>query len=78
MKKKSRVNQIVRNVYIKLNCRGVVRIDYFLEEGTGNFYFIEINTIPGQTENSIIPQQVRSLGRTIKDFYTEIIEVNLK
>lgn len=73
----ARVNEIVKNVYIKLNCRGVVRIDYFLEEGTGNFYFIEINTVPGQTENSIIPQQVRSLGRTIKDFYTEIIEVNM-
>jgi D-alanine-D-alanine ligase len=75
---KHRVNEIVRKVYIKLNCRGVVRIDYFLQEGTGDFYFIEINTVPGQTENSIIPQQVRSLGRTIMDFYTEIIEVNMK
>jgi D-alanine-D-alanine ligase len=73
----NRVNDIVKNVYIKLNCRGVVRIDYFLQKDTGNFYFIEINTVPGQTENSIIPQQVRSLGRTIKDFYTEIIEVNM-
>ncbi|HCN85175.1 MAG TPA: D-alanine--D-alanine ligase [Sphingobacteriaceae bacterium] len=75
---RKRVDGIVKNVYVKLNCRGVVRIDYFLQEGTGNFYFIEINTVPGQTENSIIPQQVRSLGRTIKDFYTEIIEVNMR
>lgn len=73
----TRVNQIAREVYLKLNCRGVVRIDYILEEGTGNFYFIEINTVPGQSENSIIPQQVRAIGRSIKDFYTELIEVIL-
>jgi D-alanine-D-alanine ligase len=72
-----RVNQIAKEVYLKLNCRGVVRIDYILEEGTGNFYFIEINTVPGQSENSIIPQQVRATGRTIQEFYTELIEVIL-
>ena len=73
----ARVNQIAKEVYLKLNCRGVVRIDYILEEGTGNFYFIEINTVPGQSENSIIPQQVRATGRTIQDFYSELIEVIL-
>ncbi len=71
------VNQIAKEVYLKLNCSGVVRIDYILEEGTGNFYFIEINTVPGQSENSIIPQQVRATGRTIQDFYSELIEVIL-
>lgn len=74
---KGRVEQIVTDVYRVLNCKGVVRIDYILEEETGNFYFIEINTVPGQSENSIIPQQVRATGRTIKDFYTELIEVSL-
>ncbi len=73
----SLVNQIAKDVYLKLNCRGVVRIDYILEEGTGNFYFIEINTVPGQSENSIIPQQVRAAGHTIQEFYTELIEVIL-
>jgi len=72
-----RVTKIAKEVYLKLNCRGVVRIDYILEEGTGNFYFIEINTVPGQSENSIIPQQVRATGRTIQEFYTELIEVIL-
>ncbi len=74
---RDRVDEIVKEVYILLNCRGVVRIDYFLEQGSGNFYFVEINTVPGQTENSIIPQQVRAIGRTIKDFYTELIEVGI-
>lgn len=72
---KNRVERVVLEAYKKLNCRGVVRIDYILEEGTGKFFFIEVNTVPGQTENSIIPQQVRAIGRTIKDFYSELIEV---
>jgi D-alanine-D-alanine ligase len=75
---KTRVEMVVQEAYKKLNCRGVVRIDYILEETTGKFFFIEVNTVPGQTENSIIPQQVRSVGRTIKDFYTELIEVAIK
>ncbi|WP_256013076.1 D-alanine--D-alanine ligase [Desertivirga xinjiangensis] len=74
---KELVEQVVKDAYVKLNCRGVVRIDYILEEGSGKFYFIEVNTVPGQTENSLIPQQVRCIGRTIKDFYTELIEVSL-
>ena len=71
---KSRVEIIVAEAYRKLNCSGVVRIDYILENETDNFYFIEVNTVPGQTEGSLIPQQVRATGRTIQDFYTEIIE----
>jgi D-alanine-D-alanine ligase len=74
---KVRVEALVRSVYNKLNCRGVVRIDYILEEGSGNFYFIEINTVPGQSENSIIPQQVRATGRSVQDFYTELLDVIL-
>lgn len=71
---KGRVEQIVADVYQKLNCRGVVRIDYFLEHNTGNFYFIEINTIPGQTATSFIPQQVAAMGMKLQDFYTQVLE----
>lgn len=71
---KSRVEEIVTAVYQKLDCNGVVRIDYFLEKQTGKFYFIEINTIPGQTATSFIPQQVAAMGMQLKDFYTQIIE----
>lgn len=71
---KARVEQIVADVYQKLNCRGIVRIDYFLEHGTGNFYFIEINTIPGQTATSFIPQQVAAMGLKLQDFYTQVLE----
>ncbi|MCY1530806.1 D-alanine--D-alanine ligase B [compost metagenome] len=74
---RNRVVQIITDVYQKLNCNGVVRIDYFLEHETGNFYFIEINTIPGQTATSFIPQQVAAIGMDLKDFYTKIIEESI-
>ncbi|MFC4210844.1 D-alanine--D-alanine ligase [Pedobacter lithocola] len=73
----NRVHQIIKDVYNKLNCRGVVRIDYFLEHETGKFYFIEINTIPGQTATSFIPQQVAAMGLSLKEFYTGLMKETL-
>ncbi|WP_373521772.1 D-alanine--D-alanine ligase [Aquiflexum sp.] len=70
----NRVNSIIEKVYTKLNCKGAVRIDYFLEYETAKFYFIEINTVPGQTETSLISQQVKSIGMEVRDFYNELIE----
>ncbi len=70
----SRASRIAARVYEKLNCKGAVRIDYFLEKESGKFYFIEINTVPGQTETSLISQQVRAIGMDVKDFYTQLIE----
>ncbi|SHO63900.1 D-alanine--D-alanine ligase [Algoriphagus zhangzhouensis] len=69
-----RVGRVVTKVYEKLNCKGAVRIDYFLENETGKLYFIEINTVPGQTETSLISQQVRAIGMEVRDFYTQLIE----
>jgi len=71
---KLRVEQVVTDIYDRLNCRGIVRIDYFLEHGSGDFYFIEINTIPGQTATSFIPQQVAAMGIELRDFYTQLLE----
>jgi D-alanine-D-alanine ligase len=69
-----RVNRIIEKIYAKLNCKGAVRIDYFLEYETDKFYFIEINTVPGQTETSLISQQVKAIGMEVRDFYNELIE----
>ena len=69
-----RVNEIAAAVYAKLNCRGVVRIDCILTGDEGDFYFIEINTIPGQTATSFIPQQVAAFGLKLNDFYTKLIK----
>ncbi|AFD06865.1 D-alanine--D-alanine ligase [Solitalea canadensis] len=64
----------LKRSYLALNCRGVVRIDFFLQEGTNKFYFLEVNTVPGQTETSLIPQQVAAMGWNISDFYSSLIE----
>lgn len=77
IEQKNRAENIIKEIYVTLNCKGMVRVDFFLENETDHFYFIEINTIPGQTAQSFIPQQVRAFGMTEKDFYSELIEAAL-
>ena len=74
---KEQADALVREIYIRLNCKGMVRVDFFIQKDTEDFYFIEINTIPGQTAQSFIPQQVRASGRTETAFYGELIEAAL-
>lgn len=71
---RDRVAKIAEAVYVKLNCRGVVRIDFILSGNEEGFYFIEINTIPGQTGTSFIPQQVAAAGMKLNDFYTKLVK----
>jgi len=71
---RKRVEEIATAVYSRLNCRGVVRIDFILLGDEADFYFIEINTIPGQTATSFIPQQVAAFGLSLNDFYTKLIK----
>ena len=65
-------------IYRHLNCRGVVRMDFILQKGTNKLYFLEVNTMPGQSENSIVPQQVRAAGKSLMDFYGDLLEDCLK
>ncbi len=65
---------IVTEIYLRLNCKGMVRIDFILLEGSNDFYFIEVNTTPGQSAASLIPQQVRAAGMDLMEFYGELIE----
>ncbi|HTN47675.1 MAG TPA: D-alanine--D-alanine ligase [Flavipsychrobacter sp.] len=62
------------SIYRHLNCRGVVRMDFILQKETDKLYFLEVNTMPGQSENSIVPQQVRAAGMELKDFYGSILD----
>jgi D-alanine-D-alanine ligase len=73
-----KVRQAAVKVYKVFNCRGVVRIDFIYNEEKGEPYMLEINTVPGQSEASIVPQQVRAMGWSLKDFYTELIEASLE
>ena len=72
--KNHEIAAIVTQVYLRLNCHGMVRVDFILLADTQDFYFIEINTTPGQSSASLIPQQVRAAGLSLPDFYSELIE----
>ena len=69
-----KVRDTARKVYTVFNCGGVVRIDFIYNEEDGRPYMLEVNTIPGQSEASIVPQQVRAIGWNLKEFYTKLIE----
>jgi D-alanine-D-alanine ligase len=68
------IRATAKKVYEVFNCRGVVRIDFIYHEQKKVPYILEINTVPGQSEASIVPQQVRAMGWTLKAFYTSLIE----
>jgi D-alanine-D-alanine ligase len=63
-------------LYHVFNCKGVVRIDFIYDHQKAKAFMLEINTVPGQSANSLVPQQVRSAGLTMKQFYTELIEAS--
>ncbi len=60
--------------YQVLNCSGVVRIDFIYNAEEQVPYMLEINTVPGQSAASIIPQQVQAMGWSLKEFYTAVIQ----
>lgn len=64
-------------IYSLFNCRGVVRIDFIYNEEKQVPFMLEINTVPGQSAASIVPQQVQARGWNLKDFYTGLIEAAL-
>ena len=68
-----RVRLLTSAIYDILGCSGIIRIDYIITEGE-KVNLLEINTTPGMTATSFIPQQVRAAGLDIKDVMTDIIE----
>lgn len=74
-----RVAELTRRIYAILGCYGIIRIDYILsgEAGKEQINLLEINTTPGMTATSFIPQQVRAHGVDIKDVLSDIIEGKL-
>ncbi len=59
-------------VYDLCFCAGIVRVDWILKED--KFYFLEANTVPGMTDTSFIPQQVRAMGYELTTVLSLIIE----
>lgn len=72
-----RVKKLTSAVYDILGCKGIVRVDYIITEGE-KINMLEINTTPGMTATSFIPQQVKAAGLDIKDVMTDIIEEGLE
>lgn len=68
-----RVQTLTSAIYDILGCSGIIRIDYIITEGD-KINLLEVNTTPGMTASSFIPQQVRAAGLDIKDVMTDIIE----
>lgn len=62
---------ISSDLYQKLNCKGVVRFDYIFNDS--GMYFLEVNTIPGLSEMSIIPQQAKHMGISTSELFDMMI-----
>lgn len=72
-----RIQQLTSTLYDILNCKGLVRIDYIITKGDV-INLLEVNTTPGMTPTSFIPQQVRAAGLQMKDVLSDIINNELK
>jgi len=72
------IREISTNVYEKLNLKGVVRIDYIIDKNTQHPVFIEVNSVPGISGASIVPQQVVYKGYSLKEFFTLLLEEEMR
>jgi len=63
-----------KKAYSVFNCNGIIRIDFIYNEKEQKPYLLEINTVPGQSAASIVPQQVKSMGWSLKEFYSALID----
>ena len=76
-----RVAELTSSIYDILHCNGIIRIDYIIGKGKGKngetvdkINLLEVNTTPGMTATSFIPQQVRAAGLNMADVLTDIVE----
>jgi len=76
-----RVAQLTSHIYDILHCNGIIRVDYIIGRGIGSdgkpcdkINMLEVNTTPGMTATSFIPQQVRAAGLEMRDVLSEIVE----
>ena len=69
---RNEIQETSKKIYAHLGCAGLVRVDYICAED--GLYFLEVNTIPGMTAASLVPQMVRAAGMDMTDFLTTVIE----
>jgi D-alanine-D-alanine ligase len=68
----NRIQEISKYVYDILGCKGIVRVDFIVSGETP--YFIEINTVPGMTKESLVPKEAAAAGISLEDLYSMAIE----
>lgn len=69
-----KIRDVAGKAYSVFNCKGIVRIDFIYDTETETPYMLEINTVPGQSAASLVPQQVQAMGWSLQQFYTALIE----
>jgi D-alanine-D-alanine ligase len=72
---RTKIERITKDIYDSLRCKGIARIDYILSND--RLYLLEVNTTPGMTDTSIIPQQVTVSGRTMKEVLESVLDREL-
>jgi D-alanine-D-alanine ligase len=68
-----RAQKLTSAIYDILHCNGIIRVDYIISP-QGDITMLEINTTPGMTQTSFIPQQVLAAGLSMTDVLTDIVE----
>ncbi len=68
----SEIQRISKLIYEVLGCKGIVRVDFIVIGTTP--YFIEINTVPGMTKESIVPKQAAAAGISLEELYSMAVE----
>lgn len=75
---RDRIQETSSFIYDYLNCSGIVRMDYILRKGPvgqkDELFFLEVNTVPGMTPMSLVPQELRAAGYSLEDFLEALIE----
>lgn len=66
------IQNLSSRIYDLLGCRGIVRVDFIVIDQ--NPYFLEINTVPGMTGESIIPKQAEAAGLSPEELYSMVVE----
>ena len=75
--KLSELESLVKEAYDSLGCTGLARID-LMQEGDGDFYLLELNTIPGMTNHSFVPMAAKQVGISFDELVLRILEYEIE
>ncbi|MCB9252698.1 MAG: D-alanine--D-alanine ligase [Flavobacteriales bacterium] len=70
-----KIRELTGLIFVETNCSAMARVDFILKGD--DFYFLEINTVPGMTAESILPQQVKAMGQSIEWLLNALIDERL-